>query len=256
MTDRLGDEDSKDQTPRAAANAGEVGLTPEQQDAVAVLATHNAYAKQSKWTTFRSLPPKDRWPFFVQHFLLATVAVVAVLGLIIALVCTYLLRAPDPVFSVQTINMSESSKQFGELKHGFDQAANIDDDRLSDFGTDLHLGSDSYGDDTAKILPMVTAGDINIFIAKPADFVTLNNRALVSSVTDAVGSTRADALADAWVDAKGRHVSDVDQAVGLDLSESSTWTDLGLPDDAILGFSNLEHSRPYAKQFINYLSFR
>ena len=36
-------------------------LTQEQQDAVAALASTNVYAKQSKFKTFRELPPKDKW---------------------------------------------------------------------------------------------------------------------------------------------------------------------------------------------------
>ena len=44
-------------------------LTQEQQDAVAALASTNVYAKQSKFKTFRELPPKDKWPYFKQNFL-------------------------------------------------------------------------------------------------------------------------------------------------------------------------------------------
>ena len=249
---RHGNADADMPVPRA----GEIELTQEQRDAVAVLASHNAYASQSKWVTLRSLPREEKWPFFVQHFLLATVAVAVGLALVIALICTYVFKPPDPLLSVQAINMSGSSGQFTELKQGFDRVADIQDDRLSKFGTDLQLGSNSYADDSAKILPMVTAGDINIFVSPRKDVATLRQRELIRPVVEALGEQQAVTLSDAWVDSTGVHVSDAQQAVGLNLSKSTTWVDHGLPKNAVLTFSNLEHSLPYARQFIDYLEFK
>jgi len=61
----------------------ETGLSDKQLSAVADLAKTNVYARQSKWKTFRELPNKDKLPFFVQHFLVGTVAVVAAGALVL-----------------------------------------------------------------------------------------------------------------------------------------------------------------------------
>ncbi|MCX8647817.1 hypothetical protein J3U01_05245 [Bifidobacterium sp. B4107] len=36
------------------------GLSPDQQDALGVLASEDPHAGQSKWTIFRQLPPNER----------------------------------------------------------------------------------------------------------------------------------------------------------------------------------------------------
>ena len=58
-------------------------------------------------------------------------------------------------------------------------------------------------------------------------------------------------------DAKGNPVSDVNDAVGFDLSHSKTWTSMkGLPKEGvILGFSNITESKDMPIQFVEYLQF-
>ena len=62
---------------------------------------------------------------------------------------------------------------------------------------------------------------------------------------------------DALVDAKGNPVSDVNDAVGFDLSHSKTWISThGLPKKGvILGFSNVSESKDMPIQFVKYLQF-
>ena len=84
----------------------EYAFTDEQKDAIATLAIHNQYARQSKWTTFRELPARDKWPFFVQHFLIGTIAVIVAVAVAVSLVCTIVFKAPDPELSVVGVNMN------------------------------------------------------------------------------------------------------------------------------------------------------
>ncbi|MDN6553648.1 MAG: hypothetical protein L0K48_01495 [Bifidobacterium mongoliense] len=85
---------------------GDGRLNERQRDAIDVLASHNAYAAQSKWKTLRELPRKERWPFFVQHFLLATSAILVALIVVISLAVSFLTKPPTPLLAVQGIGMS------------------------------------------------------------------------------------------------------------------------------------------------------
>lgn len=298
MTDR-----HQDQTDGGGA------LSDEQQRSIAALAAENRYVKQSKWTTLRELPMADKWPFFVQHFLVGTIAVVVAVALAAALAVTLLTRPPKPELTVAGIGMSEYSAQLDELKVGFVKAEKIDDDRLididgsfmlampsgesdgdsSDTGdagdvasseeTDAAGRSDdslnSYTDDSAKLMAMVSGGDINMIIADKATFAELVQRRLIGKVADVEKSAALDELAKsgALVDAKGEPVSGgggsadaaalAGKAYGLALSRSVTWSGAGaasvkgLPDDAVIGFANVTDAThaSRARDFVTYLRF-
>ncbi len=70
-------------------------FTEEQREALAGLASENTYAKQSKWKTLHELPMKDKWPFFAQHFLGVTVAIVAAVVAVIAFVVNFWTHPPN-----------------------------------------------------------------------------------------------------------------------------------------------------------------
>ncbi|NEG88811.1 hypothetical protein [Bifidobacterium aerophilum] len=250
----------------AANGSGEATpgiLTAEQQDAVAALAATNKYAKQSKWKTFRELPAKDKWPFFVQHFLLIVVGAVIAVAMVLSLVLSVALKAPDPELAIVGFGMDDYAAQLDELKEAFVKEAKIDDDRLVDIDGSYRLGGDTsnmYEDDSAKIMVRVTAGDINMMIVDRDSMPTLMQRGYVSPIKDAEGKDAQAALAasGALVDKNGETTDDVSKAQGLDLSKSATWTGIdGLPDDAILVFSNIvdDTHAERAREFVDYLKF-
>ncbi|PST48252.1 hypothetical protein COO72_08560 [Bifidobacterium callitrichos] len=267
-------------------------LSDEQQRSIAALAAENTYVRQSKWTTFRELPMADKWPFFVQHFLVGTIAVVVAVALAVSLAVTLLTKPPKPELTVAGIGMGEYSAQLDELKTGFVKAEKIDDGRLIDIDGSFTIAMPSgesdgdsgdsgdslnpYTDDSAKLMAMVSAGDINMIVADRATFAELAHRGLIGKVADAETDDAAFArlaAAGALVDKRGEPVAGASSsddaaaagtAYGLALSKSATWSGAagaagvkGLPDDAVIGFANVtDASRASrARDFVTYLRF-
>lgn len=282
-------------------------LSDEQQRSIAALAVENTYVKQSKWTTFRELPAADKWPFFVQHFLVGTIAVVVAVALAVSLAVTLLTKPPKPELTVAGIGMGKYSAQLDELKSGFVKAEKIDDGRLIDIDGSFTIAMPSgesdgdsgdsgdaassgsadatgrsgdslnpYTDDSAKLMAMVSAGDINMVIADKATFSELVHRGLIGKVADAETDDAAFAklaAAGALVDKRGELVAGASSsddaaaagtAYGLALSKSATWSGAagaagvkGLPDDAVIGFANVTDAAhaSRARDFVTYLRF-
>lgn len=235
-------------------------LTAEQQDAVAALAATNKYAKQSKWQTFKELPKDEKWPFFVQHFLLGTSAAAIGIVVIVALIVTFLTKPPEPELAIAGFNLNDYSAQLDELQSGFVKQEKIDDDRLVKITGTYNIGGDGYTDDSAKVMTMVTAGDINMMIANKNTFASLVGRGVIGKVNDSETKATLSDLAQsgALIDKKGEPTDDITKAYGLDLSKSKTWTSIdGLPDDAIVGISNVvnDTNKTRAREFIDYLRF-
>ncbi|MCH9274854.1 hypothetical protein JS533_000925 [Bifidobacterium amazonense] len=237
----------------------EYAFTDEQKDAIATLASSNVYAKQSKWKTFRELPADQKWPFFVQNFLLNTAIAVGASALIIAMACTMLFKAPDPQIAVAGFNMADATDQCDQLKAGFVKDQNISDDRLVDIDCSYLLtDGNGYTDDSAKIMAMVTAGQINMVVAGKDTFAMLVERGYVTPLKNIEKSAELKQLAadGALVDKKGEPTDDTAKAQGLDLAKSSTWTGIsGLPDDAIIGVSNVTKGTDHVRDFIDFLKF-
>ena len=203
-------------------------LTQEQQDAVAALASTNVYAKQSKFKTFRELPPKDKWPYFKQNFLTDVLIIIAVVGLVLAFVISYVTKGPEAELSLEGVDMAEYSEQI-----------------------------DALGADFVKTLAMVSAGQINMIVAETDIFAEVNDRGDITKPEEVMSAADLEQVKDALVDAKGNPVSDVNDAVGFDLSHSKTWTSMkGLPKEGVvLGFSNITESKDMPIQFVEYLQF-
>ncbi|MDN6484545.1 hypothetical protein [Bifidobacterium mongoliense] len=234
---------------------GDGRLNERQRDAIHVLASHNAYAAQSKWKTLRELPRKERWPFFVQHFLLATSAILVALIVVISLAVSFLTKPPTPLLAVQGIGMSRYASSLDRLRDGFLRDQGIEDHRLVQVDGTLSIGGDGYADDSAKVMTMVTAGQINMMAAGRTMFATLDHRGYISKPADVLTAAQLRAVAGALVDARGHAVADPAHAAGLDLSKSAVWRSAGLPSDAILGFSNVQSGKVYPQRFVAYLRF-
>ncbi|OKY89537.1 MAG: hypothetical protein BHV59_02750 [Bifidobacterium sp. 56_9_plus] len=203
-------------------------LTQEQQDAVAALASTNVYAKQSKFKTFRELPPKDKWPYFKQNFLTDVLIIIAVVGLVLAFVISYVTKGPEAELSLEGVDMAEYSEQIDALGADFVKTQGIEDERLVRTDASIAISENAAQDGSASLTARVSAGQINMIVAETDIFA-----------------------------AKGNPVSDVNDAVGFDLSHSKTWTSMkGLPKEGvILGFSNITESKDMPIQFVEYLQF-
>lgn len=233
------------------------GLSQEQEDALHSLAQTDLYAQQSKWSTFRQLRGRRRWSYFAQHFLPGLAAGLAILAVVVSLVVTRMTKPPDPVLSVQGFNMGAYSSQFDQLKKGFLKERKIDDSRLVDMESTLTLSTGGY-DDSPKALTRVAAGEINMVVGRSSIFPTMKKRGYVAKLNQGLPSDKVKQLAakGILVDEHGRKVDNPSQAAGLDLSRSSVWKGTqGLPDDAILGLSNVAGTKDYVIAFIDYLDF-
>lgn len=168
---------------------------------------------------------------------------------------SYATKAPDAELTVQGFDMSNYSKQFDTLRNEFVSSQGLKDERLVDVAGDMDILTNASSGDSAKVLAMVSAGQINVVFGNKANFTSLNKRGLVSSVKTVLGTSGMKKYASAWVDAKGTHTTDSSKVAGLDLSHAKRWKSAGLPDNIYIGFSNVEKTKTYAKQFIAFLDF-
>lgn len=264
-------------------NSIETGLSDEQLSAVSDLATTNVYAKQSKWKTFRELPNNEKFPFFVQHFLIATVAIVAAVAVVISLVIFYATRPPATKLYVASFGLADYSQQMQGLQQDFAAEYPQEDPRVFTIDTTFILSMPSsssnetsnqpssgasasaesstksefmggaYLDDSAKLAAMMAAGEINVMIATQPIMSELVGRNNVNDATAVLDSAQLAKLGDAVV-YRDDLVSGADHTpVGLNLSKSSVWKAKGLPEDAVLGFGNVTKGAEWPINFVNYL---
>ena len=235
-------------------------LSDDQKAAVAGLAETNVYARQSKFKTFRELPMNEKWSYFKENFLTYTIVVVLVVGVAAVFGVSYLTKAPDPVLAFEGINMSEYSDQLDSLGADFAKSEGIKDGRLVSMDTSVSLAGTAGGsgqDGSTKLLAMVSAGQVNVIAADAKTFAAVNHREEITKPSEVMDAASLERIKDSLVDAKGKPVSDIDKAVGFDLSKSATWTSTkGLPDKGIiLGFSDITKDKDVPIKFIDYLRF-
>ena len=220
-------------------------LTQEQQDAVAALASTNVYAKQSKFKTFRELPPKDKWPYFKQNFLTDVLIIIAVVGLVLAFVISYVTKGPEAELSLEGVDMAEYSEQIDALGADFVKTQGIEDERLVRTDASIAISENAAQDGSASLTARVSAGQINMIVAETDIFAEVNDRGDITKPAEVMSAADLEQVKDTLV------------AVGFDLSHSKTWTSMkGLPKEGvILGFSNITESKDMPIQFVEYLQF-
>ncbi len=236
---------------------GDFRLSEEQKAAVSELSRSNVYAKQSKWKTLRELPMRDKWPYFKQNFLSYALIIAIVVGLVVAFAVSYLTKGPDAELRVEGINMGQYADQLDELGEDFIASENIEDSRLVQMDTSINIGDSAVQDGSARLLAMVSAGQIHMIATDTQTFAEVNDRGDITKPAEIMSETDLEEIKDALVDADGNPVSDVDDAVGFDLSKSQTWTSVDVleSEDMILGFSNITESSEMPVRFVQYLRF-
>ena len=157
-------------------------LTQEQQDAVAALASTNVYAKQSKFKTFRELPPKDKWPYFKQNFLTDVLIIIAVVGLVLAFVISYVTKGPEAELSLEGVDMAEYSEQIDALGADFVKTQGIEDERLVRTDASIAISENAAQDGSASLTARVSAGQINMIVAETDIFAEVNDRGRIRLV--------------------------------------------------------------------------
>lgn len=261
-------------------NSIETGLSDEQLSAVADLAKTNIYAKQSKWKTFRELPNKDKFPFFVQHFLIATVAIVAAIAVVISLIVFYATRPPSTKLYVASFGLSNYSQQLQGLQNDFAAEYPQEDPRVFSIDTNFvispgssssessdggetsssqsgtgqsELLGGSYLDDSAKLAAMMAAGEINVLVGTKSLMGEMLHRNGINDPAAVLDSSQLAELGDAVVYQDDLVEGSAHTPIGLDLSKSSVWKAKGLPEDAVLGFGNVTKGTEWPLNFVNYL---
>lgn len=233
-------------------------LSDEQKAAVAELSRSNVYAKQSKWKTLHELPIAEKWPYFKENFLSYAVIIAVVVVIVAAFGVSYLTKGPRAELSVEGINMGGYADQLDRLGSDFVKAEKISDSRLVQMDTSISIGdSENTQDGSARLLAMVSAGQINMIVTDADTFAEVNNRGDITKPAEIMGEAQLERIRDSLVDAKGNPVTDVKKAVGFDLSKSKVWKSVkGLPQQQmILGFSNVTKSKEMPVRFVEYLRF-
>jgi hypothetical protein len=236
----------------------EYALSDEQKAAVAELSRSNVYVKQSKWKTLHELPTAEKWPYFKENFLSYTVIIAIVVVIIAAFGISYLTKGPSPELSVEGINMGGYADQLDRLGSDFVKTEKISDSRLVQMDTSISIGdSENAQDGSARLLTMVSSGQINMIVTDADTFAEVNDRGDITKPAKVMDEAQLERVKDSLVDAKGNPVTDVKKAVGFDLSKSKVWKSVkGLPQkQMIIGFSNVTKSKDMPIRFIEYLRF-
>ncbi len=236
----------------------EYALSDEQKAAVAELSRSNVYVKQSKWKTLHELPTAEKWPYFKENFLSYTVIIAIVVVIIAAFGISYLTKGPNPELSVEGINMGGYADQLDRLGSDFVKTEKISDSRLVQMDTSISIGdSENAQDGSARLLTMVSSGQINMIVTDADTFAEVNGRGDITKPAEVMDEAQLERVKDSLVDAKGDPVTDVKKAVGFDLSKSKVWKSVkGLPQkQMIIGFSNVTKSKDMPIRFIEYLRF-
>lgn len=250
-------------TERTGDAKGGYLLSDAQNDAVAGLASENIYVSQSKWQTFRTLPRKQRWGFFKQHFLLPVALAVLAIAFVASMVTSVVTKGPDAELSVTTINMPDISSQMQELGEGFVKSQGIEDERLVNTSGMLLLSDDNADsvngmDESSALVTRIAAGQINAMIVAGDYLSQMVERDAIADLTDALDIKTLQGMSAALVGPDGQPVDDADAAVGLSLGDSATWMALeGVPDDAVLVMGNVQKDVYHERmlQFVDYLHF-
>ena len=239
-------------------------FTEEQREALAGLASENTYAKQSKWQTLRELPMKDKWPFFAQHFLGATVAIVAAVVAVIAFVVNFVTQPPDPLLYIAGVNMSqEYTEPMEALERRFVADEGLDSELVTydaNFTITETGVSGGMVDGSSRLFTMASVGQVNTIITDEETFRELCERGLTSALEEVLPADQIESFESAGItvdsgvkDAQGDRLP----LKGLDLDRSAEWTaDGDLPEDAVLCFSNVtETGVEYPRAFVEFLDF-
>lgn len=172
-------------------------LTQEQQDAVAALASTNVYAKQSKFKTFRELPPKDKWPYFKQNFLTDVLIIIAVVGLVLAFVISYVTKGPEAELSLEGVDMAEYSEQIDALGADFVKTQGIEDERLVRTDASIAISENAAQDGSASLTARVSAGQINMIVAETDIFAEVNDRGDITKPAEVMSAADLEQVKDA-----------------------------------------------------------
>lgn len=253
-------------TPEAVDSGVKEGIvfSREQQEAIAGLASENTYAKQSKWQTFRELPMQDKWPYFVQHFLIGTIVVVLVVATAVGFTVNFLTKPPDPLLYVAGVNLpAKVADPIEKLENEFVEDQGLDSQLVAYDGDFVVTESGFSGatmDSSARLLTMASVGRVNTVVTDRDTFEDLSARGIVGPLSSVLSEQQIDKLTAAGVtleadstDAEGGGTA----LKGLDLSRSAVWASYeALPDDAVLGFSNVrETGAEYPRKFVEFLNF-
>lgn len=261
------DHDDHDGRTTSIGSKSGYQLDDKQSEAVAVLANAHNYGNESKWKTFMSLPAEEKWPFFVQHFLLGVAIAVVSVVLVGALVWQMVFNRVDTVVGVQGINMSQYSDEFGRLKADFVKAEGVEDDRTVEIDAAMTVAENGYSessgmmDDSAKLMAMTSAGELNVILANSDDVAMLaGQRGAANKASAVLDKHRLNAAKDAGllVDVKGEPTDDIAKAYGVTINADSSaeWAKVdGLPDEAVLMFSNVteQEHKDWALKFYDFL---
>ena len=119
----------------------------------------------------------------------------------------YLTKAPDPVLAFEGINMSRYSDQLDSLGADFAKSEGITDDRLVSMDSSIFLSDTASGsgqDGSARLLAMVSSGQINMIAADAKSFAAVNRRGDITKPAEVMDAAELERIKGSLVDAKGK----------------------------------------------------
>lgn len=252
------DDNTGDNGSDAVHDGASYGLTDDQRQTIDVLAKSKSYSRKSRWQVFVHLPKGQKWPYFVQQFMLPVSVAAVVLAFVVAMAVTALTREPNPELSVVSMDVNYA-KVMERVRQGFVKEQKIDDARLVKMNGAITIatGTDATMDDSMSTLAQVTAGSINGIVTDGRTLTIARNRGYVNMLRDALPKSTLQELRGAWLDKRGEPTDKPDKAVALDLGKSKVWAEAGGPTDgsASLAVSNIvdDTARQRMLQLIDYL---
>ena len=169
--------------------------------------------------------------------------IIAVVGLVLAFVISYVTKGPEAELSLEGVDMAEYSEQIDALGADFVKTQGIEDERLVRTDASIAISENAAQDGSASLTARVSAGQINMIVAETDIFAEVNDRGDITKPAEVMSAADLEQVKDALVDAKGNPVSDVNDAVGFDLSHSKTWTSMkGLPKEGLFSDSAISRN--------------
>lgn len=235
-----------------------VGLSREQLDDVARLAQPDAHAGMSKLQIMRTLPPRQRLPYLLEHYGwplgLGTVAAAVAVFLLVRLV----FPAPEPQLYVAVMDQAIDVEQSEDLRNRFSSSTGVPAD---DILVDAYF--DTARDGITKLQTLLSADDVDVIIAPERTFATLAGYGYLVPLD---GERRAPDGADlaSFRGYDDSYDDDIDRSgsgmgaelpYGVRLDDAGTvWDDVGGEDDAVAGLAQDSERADEATRFLGFIT--
>lgn len=232
-------------------------LSQQQLDNVAQLARGSASDGMSKAQILRSLPPRQRIPYFLEQYGWPIGLALAAAAVIIFLTVRFLFPPAGPQLYVAVMDQALSTAQTETLQRQFSEQSGIPAD---DILVDAYF--DTRKDGLSKLQTLLSADDIDVILAPEDTFATLAGYGYLVPLDNA-RATDSNALA-SFPGYDDTHEDDPDYSgsgrgealpYGIRLgTDDAAWRNIQGPDDMIAGLAQDSEHTVQADRFLEFLT--